>query len=432
MTQVSGWGRFPVIEAEGRYFDTEAQLAEMLQGDGPLIAHGMGRSYGDSALAPRLALTRRFNAALDFDPATGLLTCQAGLTLAEIESAFVPRGWFPEVTPGTKLVTVGGAIASDVHGKNHHAAGCFSQAVDWLDLMLPGGDVLRCSAGENAELFRATCGGMGLTGIILRAAIRLRPIKSAYLAERRYRAANLAEIIDLFEAHGGAPYSVAWLDCLAKGDSLGRSILMVGDFLADGRLDRPKDGGPPVPVDMPSFTLNRFSVAAFNEAVYRFTGRPGRHRVHLDKFFYPLDAIQNWNRMYGRAGVVQYQFVVPKAAGRAGLTAVLGEVARRGLGSFLVVLKLMGPVNHNPLSFPLEGYTLALDFKVQPDLEPVLRRLDKIVLDHGGRIYLTKDARLPREDFRAGYPAWEEFLALREKMGLKGRLESLQAQRLGI
>ncbi len=430
--KASGWGRYPVIEAEALYFETEAELRRRLAERPGFIPHGLGRSYGDSALAERLLISSRFDAILDFDEETGVLTCEAGVSLAEIIDVFLPRGWFLEITPGTKFVTVGGAIASDVHGKNHHTAGCFSECVLHLELMLPDGKIVRCSKEENGQLFRAVCGGMGLTGVIVRAAIRLKRVESAYIAERRFRAANLKEIFDLFEEHSAAPYSVAWLDCLARGEDLGRSVLIIGDHLTDGRLEQPKEKAKSVPFDLPGFVLNRWSVAAFNSLLYLNNRRPQPRLVHVNEFFYPLDAIHHWNRMYGKKGFVQYQFVLPKAASLEGLTAVLSRVSAERLGSFLVVLKLMGPANDNLLSFPLEGYTLALDFKIQPGLFRLMDELDRLVIDHGGRIYLTKDARMSPEAFRRGYPDWARFAALRDALGLKGAIDSLQSKRLGI
>jgi decaprenylphospho-beta-D-ribofuranose 2-oxidase len=431
--KLHGWGRYPIIEAEAPSFETAGQAAELLARPGRWIAHGLGKSYGDSALNPRVLMTRRYNKLLDFDPQRGIVTCESGVTLAELIAVFLPKGWFLTVTPGTKLITVGGAIASDVHGKNHHAAGCFSAAVISLRLMLPDGRTLQCSPAENADLFRATCGGMGLTGLILDATLKLQPVHSAYIRETVIRCRNLSQGFEQFESNRHIDYSVAWIDCLATGNDLGRSILMIGEHADDGRLEPQPVRPASVPVECPDFVLNHWSVALFNRLYFHtHPSRVVERPTPIDAFFFPLDRIAHWNRLYGARGFTQYQFVLPKAASFDGLRIILRKIAASGIGSFLAVLKLFGPQNENPLSFPMEGYTLALDFKIQPRLFPLLDELDRMVLDHGGRLYLAKDARMARETFQAGYPRWEAFAALRNQYGLRDRFNSLQAERLGL
>jgi FAD/FMN-containing dehydrogenase len=431
--KITGWGRYPRIEAETRSFETESELREVLSQGGDWIAHALGKSYGDSALNEKVVLTRRFNKLIDFDATTGTVTCECGVTLAELIDVFLPRGWFLSVTPGTKLITVGGAIASDVHGKNHHAVGCFSACVKELQLMLPDGSVVKCSLTANRDLFLATCGGMGLTGIILAATLKLQPVQSPFIRETVIRCRDLEAVFANFEAHRSTPYSVAWIDCMASGPHLGRSVLMLGEHAATG--DRsPADGRRfSVPADCPGFLLNRWSISLFNRLYFNMRpDRIERRLVLLDPFFYPLDKIENWNRMYGRSGFTQYQFVLPKASSLSGLRAVLSRIAEAGRGSFLAVLKLFGPENDNYLSFPLEGYTLALDFKIERRLFPFLSELDRVVLEHGGRLYLTKDVRMQRDMFVRGYPRWEQFAEIREQYGLKDKLNSLQSKRIGV
>ncbi len=431
--RLNGWGRYPVINATASRPDSEAGVTSCLAGESDLIAHGLGRSYGDSALGDNVVLMSGLNRILHFDEDAGVVRCESGVTLAEIIECFLPRGWFPAVTPGTKFVTLGGAVASDVHGKNHHALGCFSECVLSLDLMLPSGETVICSRKQNPELFHATCGGMGLTGIILRVAFRLAPVRSACIDETIIRSANLEETLYLFEETSGATYSVAWLDCLAQGDQLGRSLLMTGEHSNEGSLDPGTPGRLSLPFDMPGFILNRHSVAAFNNLYYgRVRKRETSRRVHFDPFFYPLDGIGQWNRLYGRKGFTQYQMVIPKQAGSDGLKRIISEIAASGLGSFLVVLKLFGPENKNYLSFPMEGYTLAIDFRIQRGLFSVLDRLDSVVSDFGGRLYLTKDVRMSPRMLRTGYPRLEEFLAVRERFGLRGKFNSLQSKRLEL
>jgi decaprenylphospho-beta-D-ribofuranose 2-oxidase len=431
--KLNGWGRYPVIEADAPGFETAARAAELLARPGRWIAHGLGKSYGDSALNGQVIMTRRFDKLLAFDREQGVVTCESGVTLADLIDVFLPMGWFLKVTPGTKLITVGGAIASDVHGKNHHIQGCFSAAVTALRLMLPDGRILRCGTDENPELFRATCGGMGLTGLILEASLQLQPVRSAYIDQTVIRCRNVSQGFEQFEINRQRPYSVAWIDCLAKGDALGRCILMVGDHAEDERLTPPPSRPSSVPVEFPGFVLNKHAVNLFNHLY--FHSHPSKHTdrpIPIDAFFYPLDRIADWNRMYGPHGFTQYQFVLPKAASLQGLKVILKRIAASGIGSFLAVLKLFGPENDNPLSFPMEGYTLALDFKIQPKLFPLLNELDRMVVDHGGRLYLTKDVRMARRTFQKGYPLWEEFKNLRSRYGLLDKLGSLQSQRLGI
>lgn len=431
--KLSGWGRYPCIEARAHSFESAQELHLHLQAPGECIAYAMGRSYGDTALQEKVLLTRRFNKILQFDPIEGIVVCESGVTLADLIEAFLPRGWFPKVTPGTRFISVGGAIAGDVHGKNHHKHGSFSECVISFDLMLPDTQVVRCSREENAELFHATCGGVGLTGIILAVALRLGRVRSAFVRETLLRCRNLEEAFHHIEEHASATYSVAWIDCMAKGDKQGRSVLMLGEDGETGSLDFPADESFSVPLDFPGFCLNKWSVSLFNHLYY------GRHPdfmdgrlTHLSKFFYPLDAIGRWNRIYGRRGFCQYQLVLPKEASLEGLRKILRKISQAGMGSFLAVLKLLGAQNENYLSFPREGYTLALDFKVEPKLFPLLKELDCIVLDYGGRLYLAKDARMSREVFRRGYPDWQRFVELRERYGMNRKFNSLQSIRLGV
>jgi decaprenylphospho-beta-D-ribofuranose 2-oxidase len=431
MQTISGWGRYPVIAAHGRACDGQAKLSAFVRGDGRLIAHGLGRSYGDSALNERVAFTRRLDRFRSFDPETGQLTCESGVGFDHLIAVFLPRGWFPYVTPGTKFVTVGGAVASDVHGKNHHLDGSFSRHVVSLDLMLADGRIVRCSRDENGELFRATCGGMGLTGLILEITFRLRPISSAFIRQKLVKTKNLEHTFERFEDNGAAAYSAAWIDCLAKGRKIGRSVLMVGEHADEGGLEQRPAKRHSVPFDLPGFVLNKHSISAFNALYYR-KARPAETLVPLDSFFYPLDAVLNWNRIYGKKGFIQYQFVLPKETSFQGLTKVLDTIASVPIKPFLAVLKLLGPENDSPLSFPMEGYTLALDFKIEPRLFPLLEQLDRIVIESGGRLYLAKDARMNDGVFRDGYPRWRQFDSVRRSHGLRKKFSSLQSRRLDI
>jgi len=430
--EVSGWGRFPVAQAKPLILKDSATLSETLRKSFRGIAYGMGRSYGDSALSEQVIFTHSYNHFIDFDSKNGLLRVQAGTTLKEMLDVIVPKGWFLPVTPGTQFVTFGGAIASDIHGKNHHKEGSFCDYVNWYRLMLPSGEVVTCSPTENVDLFRATNGGMGLTGIILDGEFRLKPIQSAFIDMITIKARDLDEILALFDEHVGFTYSVAWIDTLARGKHMGRSVLMLGEHSTDGDLTIPEPSEKSLPIDFPDFVLNPLSVALFNTLYYNKNfHKQSQNRVLYRPYFYPLDAVLYWNKMYGKRGFTQYQFVIPKSETIA-LQKILDEIAKAKSGSFLAVLKLFGKENENWLSFPKEGYTLALDFPIRNCIFELFKRLDALVLDAGGRLYLTKDATMSKEMFRAGYPNWQKFVELRKAIGADKVFASLQSERLGL
>ncbi|MES2204918.1 MAG: FAD-binding oxidoreductase [Pseudomonadota bacterium] len=427
--KISGWGRCPVIESEM----LSPQNASQINIDSEIIVRGLGRSYGDSALATQVLSTLSLDHFIAFNNDTGILTCESGVSLASILTTFVPKGWFLPVTPGTKFVTVGGAIASDVHGKNHHVDGSFSSHVHSLQIILADGSCVECSRTSHPELFRATCGGMGLTGIIVSATLALKKIPSAFISETTYKAKNLEEVFALFDEHQASTYSVAWIDCLASGEQLGRSLLMLGEHAEEGGLTLNNSKKLSVPFTMPAALLNQYSIKAFNALYYNKQREKVTERsVHYDKYFYPLDGLNHWNRLYGKNGFTQYQFVLPKSVGLAGMTKILNEIAASKRGSFLSVLKAFGPGNENYLSFPMEGYTLALDFKIESGLFELLERLDAIVLEYGGRIYLAKDVRMSEATFKQGYTKWSDFATIRARYGADRRFHSLQSKRLGI
>lgn len=431
--RLHGWGRYPQVEAQQLAPLTVSASRALIGEHGSLLGRGMGRSYGDSALHDCVLNTRHLQHLLAFDASHGSLRCQAGATLDQLLDFLVPRGWFLPVTPGTRFVTVGGAVASDVHGKNHHLHGCFSEYVDELLLGLGDGSLLTCSRSEHAELFHATCGGMGLTGLIVEVALRLTPIRSAYVNQTTFKTANLEDALQGFESQRQRTYSVAWIDCLARGAELGRSVLMVGEHALDGPLQLPRQRRLAVPLDMPAALLNHASMQAFNSLYYRRARQTEtERRVDYRRFFYPLDGIGQWNRLYGKRGFLQYQFVIPKAAGLQGMQAILRRIADSRRGSFLAVLKVFGEQNRNPLSFPLAGYSLALDFKYDSGLLALLDELDARVLEHGGRVYLSKDARMSEQTFKRSYPGWEQLQAVRARYGAQGKFISRQAQRLGL
>lgn len=438
---LSGWGRQPIVNCRIHKPATAAALGRCLQ-DGGVIVRGAGRSYGDSAVqASGTILLEKLGKSIALDLPSGVLSCDCSLTMADVIAHALPQGWFPPVTPGTQFVSIGGAIAADVHGKNHHVVGSFGNHVEWIELLCAGGEMRRCSESQHPELFRATIGGMGLTGVILRAGIRMIPVESAWIRQETLVARDLASAFDLFEMSKDWTYSVAWIDTLAQGRDLGRAILMRGEHARCHELPNDTQAEPfrlparriaNVGFDMPPGLLNRWTARAFNMAYWtRNSRKPGSQLVNYQSYFYPLDSLGDWNRLYGRRGFLQYQCVLPLASSRDGLPQLLQRIRASGLGSFLAVLKLMGR-GRGGMSFPMEGYTLALDFPNTPDLPALLNSLDAIVLEHGGRLYLAKDARMTAETFRRGYPESAAFEDVRRAYGAAGVFRSHQSERLGF
>lgn len=444
MTELSGWGRYPRHPSEVLNAASPTTLPTLMTSHTDLVARGNGRAYGDAAIGVKTTLvTRHLDRVRAFDASTGRIRVEAGLLLSDLLNLSVPRGFFPPVVPGTKFVTIGGMIASDVHGKNHHRDGGFGNHVETLTLALPDGSIVTCSPTENQELFFATIGGMGLTGTIIEATFRLRPIETGWMRQQTIVAPNLKSALEALHASGNATYSVAWIDCLARGQSMGRSLIFAAEHatahdieaLRPGaeRLPESRLGRLSVPIELPSLTLNRFSVAAFNEMYFRAGALKAGYPflTHWDPYFFPLDGISDWNRIYGRRGFLQYQCVIPTAQAEPALGGILERVSHRGNASFLAVLKQMGP-SHGNLSFPLEGFTLALDLPVSDAVFPLLDELDQTVVEAGGRLYLAKDARQSPSTFEAGYPELARFRNLRRMIGATGKISSHLSTRLGI
>lgn len=432
MKRLHGWGRYPVVQARVS-MPTDIQTCRQAIDAAPaVIARGNGRSYGDSASNADVIEVLRMDRFASFDRDSGVVRVAAGMTIRELLSVTMSAGWFVAVSPGTAYVTIGGAIASDVHGKNHHHAGTFGQHVLSMTIMLADGSCVTASPTEHAELFHATCGGMGLTGIIIDATLQLIPIGSTLIQQSTYKAGSLSEICALFDAHADATYSVAWIDCLARDKALGRSVLMLGEHEASGTLAPLTPPRARVPFSMPAALLNRMTLKLFNAAYYARFRNASRQSVQAMSYFYPLDAVQDWNKLYGRGGFVQYQFVVPKQDGELHLRRMLGKISASGQGSFLAVLKQFGEGNANLLSFPMAGYTLALDFKVSSTVFALIRELDAMLLEAGGRVYLTKDALMSEAMFKSSYPNWESFESIRQQYGAVGRFASDQSRRLGL
>lgn len=444
---LSGWGRFNEVESMCLGVSAASAVQEAVDslGDGQSVClRGLGRSYGDSAvLSKGLVLSNnRQGRFRKFDPGTGQVDVQSGLSLKDLGEVALRKGWFLPTTPGTQYVTVGGAIAADVHGKNHHVDGSWGDWVLSIDLILADGSSITCSREQNSELFWATIGGMGLTGYIASAVIQLRKCATAYYNVNYRKARNLESTLELIAETGSDyTYSVGWIDCLGGGEKGGRSVLMLAN---DARVEDLPDksraqplqvkakSGPNVPFDFPGFALNRYSVKAFNW-LYFNANREGSRIVDYLSYFYPLDAIGNWNRIYGKRGFVQYQALFPFETARVGLKKVLHILEQFGLASFLAVIKSCGPSNSGLLSYLHEGVTLALDIPNKgPKLLEMARQLDEVLLDHGGRLYLAKDALMSARTFSRMYPNKEAFLEVKSRYDPHNRFSSDQARRLNL
>ena len=439
--KLTGWGRYPVHDAVVSSPSDLTTLSLKIQA-GHAIARGNGRAYGDSAISSENTIhMQHFNRMLGFNSESGQLIAEAGVLLEDVIKVFLPKGWFPYVTPGTKFVTLGGMAAADVHGKNHHKVGSFSNFVDWIELVYKNGKVLRCSSDENPEIFQWTLGGMGLTGIIIRMAIRLKRVETAWITQKTISTKNLNETIDLFEQHDDPTYSVAWIDCQSKGQKLGRSLLILGEHAMLNDLSTTLRENPlqinikrnkTVPFEMPNWLLNHFSISTFN-SLYYWNGKrkEGEELVDWDTYFYPLDSILGWNKIYGRKGFIQFQCVIPPEKSRIGLQNLLNAIVTSGQGSFLAVLKKLGEQD-SPFSFPRSGYTLALDFPNNSRVQKLLHELDEITLAHKGRFYLAKDSHMTEQTLKHSDKRVANFTKMRSENNLRMVFQSKQSERLNI
>jgi FAD/FMN-containing dehydrogenase len=408
------WGRYPTLQADLKLLNWTGDFPLSTPPATRLLPVGAGRSYGDVCLLENGTLlhTRGLDRFLAFDPESGILRCEAGVTLAEILDFGVPRGFFLPVTPGTKYVTVGGAIANDIHGKNHHVAGTFGHHVPRLELVRSDGTRLVCSPTENEAWFAATVGGMGLTGLITWAEVRLRPIVSRSMDYMGEKFVGIDEFLALSQ-QATAEYTVAWIDCVSTGRNFARGIFMQGEHTKEpGELKNSRQPWLTFPFDLPAFALNRFTMSAFNTAYYhKQFSKQKTAKVDYEPFFYPLDSVLRWNRIYGKNGLLQFQNVLPHQGGREGMVEILKAITRSGLASFLAVIKFFGDVpSVGAMSFPKPGIMLALDFPIRREVSfDLLDRLARITLEHGGRMYSAKDARMTAEQYQAFYPQWQEF-----------------------
>lgn len=442
-SKLCGWGRYPYVTALLSCPETNSRLVyDFKQTEySQLIARGLGRSYGDASLSQGSVIsTAALNRILAFDETEGLVRCQPGLSFAELLRSFLPRGWFPAVTPGTKFVTMGGALASNIHGKNHHKDGSFVDFVQSFKLLGAGNEILNCSRTENPELFWASAGGMGLTGIISELEIKLKAVESSFVNVKKIPCPDLSATFEQIEKNENSyDYSVSWIDCLASGKNLGRSILILGNHARKAELEGrdqyklQEKKALKIGFEMPAWLLNRYSIGSFNNLYYQVSATgAGDEKLSLyESFFYPLDFLHEWNKLYGRRGFIQYQCVLPLESSKQGMQEILDLSARRGRSSFLAVLKKFGK-DHGGLSFPMPGYTLTMDIPVKDGLLQFSQELDQIVIRHGGRVYLAKDACLAPDAFRLMYPDFESWLKVKREFDPRHVFASSLSERLEI
>ncbi len=431
--RVAGWGN--IARPGHEVFAEDLVLASR----DAVLFRGLGRSYGDASLpppgSPVVIATPRADRLLAFDPRTGILRAEAGVSLAELNRLFLPRGWFVPVTPGTQYVTLGGMVAADVHGKNHHVDGCFGRHVTRLRMRTGDGRVLDCSPETEPDLFRATIGGMGLTGHVIEVEVRMRSVPSPWIVRETVRVPNIDGFVDALQnAATRWPYTVGWIDCLTRGEELGRGVLITGRFAEPAEAPTSRHVPRKVrdlPFNLPSFVLSHSSVRLFNAFLFRsHTTSWRRDVVTADRFFYPLDSIGRWNRMYGARGFTQYQCVLPAANARAAARRFLDRLTASGAASFLCVIKDCGPQGDGILSFPMRGTSIAVDIPMRDGTQALVDALNELVIAEGGRIYLAKDLLTRPEHFRAMEPRLAEFDAVRRRYDPRRTIRSALSIRL--
>lgn len=413
-SKCESWGKFPKVNQEVESLTWVSDLTDFSE-DKTYLPYGLGRSYGDSCLNDNGCLidTSKLNKLISFDEKTGVLKCEAGASLEDIIYFALPKGWFLPVTPGTKFVTVGGAIANDIHGKNHHMAGTFGCFIRSFELLRSNGERLVCSKDQNSEMYAATIGGMGLTGLILWAEVELKAVDGPLIEMESIQFEGLDEFFEISKnSDKDFEYTVAWLDCVSQGEKFGRGIFMRGNH-SKTKTDKYFRKTLPltVPFNFPSFSLNKYTVTAFNTVYYnKQRSKVVKSEVNFDPFFYPLDMVDNWNRIYGKEGLLQFQCVIPDDKKTTAMLDILKKVVDSGKASFLAVFKEFGDIQSpGLLSFPRPGATLCLDFPNCKSTRKLLLELDELVLKAGGASYPAKDALISQESFKCYYPKLEEF-----------------------
>lgn len=439
--KISGWGNYP-LKKTVLYTPRNKNELQLLLANGQCIARGNGRAYGDSAINNYKTISmKKFNCFLEFDSKNGHLTVEAGVIVADILDHFINKGWFMPVTPGTKYVSIGGMVAADVHGKNHHKFGSFGQHILWIDIIDNNQKIIRCSRKKNKKIFLNTIGGMGLTGIILNVCFKLIPIETAWIKQKVLHTKNLEHVISLFQEYHDATYSVAWIDCLSERNKLGRSLIIFGEHAKLNELPDKIKKNPfhlkqrrkiKIPFNFPRFCLNWIIIKLFNFIYYNLGKFKAKEMlVDIENFFYPLDTILYWNKIYGKDGFLQFQCVIPTKNSRKAITEIFTMMKTFGSSSFLAVLKKLGKEN-GQISFPMEGFTLALDFPASKKNLKMMKKLDDIVLKYNGRFYLAKDARMDAQTLFKSDKRFSIFKSMRKNKKLYNKFNSIQSLRLRI
>ena len=429
---MSGWGQLGVPGQELR-----SEQLETLTRDA-VLTRGLARSYGDSSLPPPghpvVVATPLADRLIAFDEASGLLRAEAGYSLRHVVRDFLPRCWFVPVSPGTQFVTLGGMVAADVHGKNHHVDGCIGRHVRSLRLRVASGQIVECSREHEPDLFRATIGGMGLTGHILEVELQMVRVPSPWILGRTYRIPDIDAFLAQLKSTAAAwPFTMGWIDCLSQGPRMGRGVLMCGRWATAAEAPKAPPAPItrlPVPFRCPPFVMGRTVGRVFNELYYRWNRPTPEQIIHPEKFFYPLDVLLDWYRLYGRRGFTQHQSVLPESAGPQAVRRLLELLTAAGAASFLCVIKDCGEQGEGLLSFPLRGTSIALDIPVRDNTQQIIDTLNEFVISVGGRIYLAKDAFTRADHYRRMEPRLDEFLAIRRLWDPEGRLRSVQSVRL--
>ncbi|HRG88062.1 MAG TPA: FAD-binding oxidoreductase [Chitinophagales bacterium] len=435
--KISGWGNYPVCDALFSTATNENDVLKAIRSVGELTPRGNGRSYGDAAIGKRVLCSLGLNKITGFDKQKSTLTCQSGVLLIDLLNYIVPHGFFLNVVPGTKYITIGGAVAADVHGKNHFRQGSFSRCVAGFRLMTHTGELLHCSSGGNSDLFYGTFGGMGLTGFITEVDLQLTRIETTWIEAANLHCDGLYELFACFDKHNSAGYKIGWYDCFTS-----RGIFTTGRHLQFNELDMRNKQTPlkpclpssiNVPFFMPRWIINRYSIRLMNRLRLRRTVYGVKRQVTFDSFFFPLDIINNWNRMYGKQGFLQFQYAVPTEHACALTDQLLNIAKSKGIICLLAVVKQLGPgEDKSPLSFPMEGFTVALDFKNQPGLIDMLKEFAHIVAARGGRVYLAKDACMDTRAMLAGYTQLPKFREIVNGVNNTCKFNSNQSSRIGF
>ena len=430
--KLSSWGNFPVADANVQSPLNENELQKILSDQKSITLRGNGRTYGDASLGKEVISLLNFNKVIAFDEVNGILTCEAGILLNDILKIVVPKKWFLPVLPGTSFITVGGAIGSDVHGKNHHHVGTFSNFVISMQVLFADGKTETITSQSHPVLWSAICGGMGLVAIVTHATLKLKRITNSLVHCKQLIAPDISYLLSLMQKHVSREYSVAWLDVAKAKGKIGRGVLFVGDHSEDESsklLEWKNLKIRNVPFYFPAFVLNKNSISVFNKLYYQKHNDGKIANENLTRFFNPLDSIRNWNRMYGKKGFLQYQLVVPLEKSEEALVRVIEKINARDMAAFLSTLKLMGAQQHL-LSFPMKGFSLAMDFPFSKEALKLFNELDEIVMLYGGRLFLAKDARLSSENFKRMYPQHKMFLEIKNQFDPGNKFTSSMSERL--